>query len=286
VCRWLACREALTGLPWWVPEDFLVLNAELDAEPGLCPGISTGLSCGRRGHPVLLRGLQEVIERDAVVGAWWGRYPLEEWEPDTVFASLGEEWTQRLTRPNLRYRFFRIRSPFSRHVTLATLEGEDREGFCFSIGSACREGRTESWRKAVLEAVQGRHYVRWLKALGPPAIGIPTDFSEHAVYYSWFPDRLANTVLAQPVAAKDDRAEAAEDLATLCTGLGSERPVLVRHFTPLALARERLDWHVVRVVVPGLQPLHGHHDFAHLGGPLWHPRGLAAWSALPPHPFP
>ena len=43
-----------------------------------CPGLSTGLACGRTGDPILLRGLQEVIERDAVVGAWWGRYPIEE----------------------------------------------------------------------------------------------------------------------------------------------------------------------------------------------------------------
>ena len=44
------------------------------------PSTSTGLGCGRLGQPVLLRGLQEVIERDALMGAWWGRYPLWEWE--------------------------------------------------------------------------------------------------------------------------------------------------------------------------------------------------------------
>ena len=38
--------------------------------------------------------------------------------------------------------------------------------------------------------------------------------------------------------------------------------------------------------VAGLQPLHGNADLAHLGGPLWAPRGLAAWADTPPHPFP
>ena len=36
---------------------------------------------------------------------------------------------------------------------MVTVEGEDREGFCHSIGSACRETRRASWNKAALEAV-------------------------------------------------------------------------------------------------------------------------------------
>jgi hypothetical protein len=47
-----------------------------------------------------------------------------------------------------------------------------------------------------------------------------------------------------------------------------------------------MDWLVLRVVVPGLQPLHGNHALAHLGGPLWAPRGLAEWRDVPPHPMP
>jgi len=62
--------------------------------------------------------------------------------------------------------------------------------------------------------------------------------------------------------------------------------VLFRSMTPPALATENLGWHVLRVAVPGLQPLHGHHAYAHLGGPLWSPRGLADWHAMLPHPFP
>ena len=56
--------------------------------------------------------------------------------------------------------------------------------------------------------------------------------------------------------------------------------------TPPALSQEGLDWHVIRVVVPGLQPLHGSHRLAHLGGDLWAPRGLNEWASHPPHPFP
>ena len=75
----------------------------------------------------MLRGLQEVIERDAVVGAWWQRYPLEEWDAGGVFALLGEAVTYRCQRPNLHYRFYRVDTPFSAHVPVVTLAGKTDE---------------------------------------------------------------------------------------------------------------------------------------------------------------
>lgn len=290
VCRWVAARNARTGRPCWVPEEFLYLTLPPGRAARLCPLISSGLACGPWGHPVLLRGLQESVERDAVTGAAWGRYPLAEHDPGAVFAVLGPARAARLRRPNLRYRFFRVATPFSAHVTVVTLEGEDRAGYLYSVGAACRETRGASWEKAVLEAVQGRHYVRYLKdrlrreGRRPE---VPASFADHAVYYSFYPDRLAGTALGrtQP-AGSDPDAGRAEGLADLADRLGPDRPVLFRNLTPPGLAAERVDLYVLRVVVPGLQPLHGHHALPFLGGPLWAPRTWADWAAMPPHPFP
>ena len=66
--------------------------------------------------------------------------------------------------------------------------------------------------------------------------------------------------------------------------LGPERPVLFRIMTPPGIAQEHPDWIVVRVVVPGLQPLHGNHAFPHLGGPLWK-APTPDWISTLPHPF-
>jgi ribosomal protein S12 methylthiotransferase accessory factor YcaO len=204
-----------------------------------------------------------------------------------VSSDLDRSLPARLWRPNLRYRCYRIESPFSAHVTMATLEGEDREGYCFSIGSACRETRSASWLKAILEAVQGRHYVRSLKTLfaNRPA-GVLSDFPDHAVYYALHPDQLARTVLHRAKPPAPAPVPGAEGLLDLVARLGPARPVLFRNVTPSAIARGVGSWHVVRVLVPGLQPLHGSDHFPHLGGPLWAPRGLGEWTRLPPHPFP
>jgi ribosomal protein S12 methylthiotransferase accessory factor len=283
-CVWVCCREARTGSPRWAPSEFVYLHDP----PGqrFTPGLSTGLAAGRTGDPLLLRGLQEVIERDAIVGAWWGRYPLHEQSFENMLARLGPEIRERVVRPNLTYRCFRALSPFSDHVTIVTLEGEDREGYCFNIGSACRETRDASWTKSLLEAIHGRHYVRHLKRRMAEHEGIPTTFAEHAVHYSLHPAELQATPLFRAARTEDDDNTAIESIATLIERLGPSRPVLFRSMTPPALAAENLGWHVLRVVVPGLQPLHGHQVFPHLGGPLWAPRTLADWNAVPPHPFP
>ena len=284
-CRWYACRDVVTGMPAWVPEEMIFLHPKPGERHRICAAITTGLAAGPLDYPVILRGLQEVIERDAAIGAWWGRYPIEEWPADGIFARLGKSLSHRLQRANLTYRFYRIRTPFSRHVTWVRLDGEDREGFCFSIGSACRETRDASWRKAILEAVQGRHYVRYLKTQ-PDHNRVPIDFAEHAVYYSRRPQLLAQTVLNQAEPAVDDGNDQTELLPTLIGRLGATRPVLFRNLTPPGIAAEFPGWRVLRIMVPGLQPLHGHHLLAHLGGSLWLPRSADDWRTMLPHPFP
>jgi ribosomal protein S12 methylthiotransferase accessory factor len=292
VCPWLCCRELTTGEPWWVPAEMAWLSLAAGKSHQIAAGVSTGLACGRPGQPLALRGLQEVIERDAVVGAWWGRYPLEEVAIEDVLPDLPyPDARRRLLRPNLTYRCFRIDSPFSDGVTVVTLKGEDQEGYCFSVGSACRETVAQSWTKAVAEAVHGRHYVRHLKAEASAGrLGVtdaPTSFAEHAAYYSLHPDRLKDTVLAQPLGGgRRPLRSGPEGLAELAERLGPGRRVLVRNMTPPAISQEGLDWYVIRVLVPGLQPLHGSHQLAHLGGSLWAPRGLADWTSHLPHPFP
>jgi ribosomal protein S12 methylthiotransferase accessory factor len=285
VCPWVCCRVAGSGEPCWA-QAWLIF---LDAAGVYGPSLSTGLSAGRQGDPILLRGLQEVIERDALVGAWWGRYPLEEHNCRQVFALLPDDLPMRLRRPNLTYRCYRVRSPFSAHVSVVTLAGEDHEGFCFSAGSACRQTRQASWLKAILEAVQGRHYVRYLRRSPEVAgmvDGLPTDFAGHALYYCLHPERLRETVLERAVPAIPDKEEAHEPFAALVERLGPAHPVLFRLLTPPGISAAGEPWLVLRVLVPGLQPLHGHHRYPFLGGALWSPRSIGEHVSVLPHPFP
>jgi ribosomal protein S12 methylthiotransferase accessory factor len=288
ICRWVCCREATTGEPVWAPEEFVFLSPRRGECQQFLPGYSTGLSCGRRDDPVLLRGVQEVVERDALVGAWWGAYPLEEWPAAIVLDEVEPIVRQRIERPNLEYRFYRVETPYSDHVTLVSVSGTDAEGWIYSVGSACRETRRQSWEKSLLEAIQGRHCVRQLLARhvqnSAPRLETPTTFFEHALYYTLYPDRLHETPLmrATPAPAESD-SSGVETFGVIQSRLGPQRPILFRDLTPPGLAPP--DWRVLRVLVPRLQPLHGDHRFPFLGGPLWSPRRWSDWSSIPPHPF-
>ncbi len=287
--RWICCGQAVTGSPWWVPIEMVFLDAPTGGAV-LGPSISTGLTCGRPGDPIVLRGAQEVIERDAVVGAWWGRYPLVEHDPGAVWSLLGREIRERAVRPNLTYRFYRVAGPFSAHVAIVSVVGLDHPGMIFSIGSACRSTRRAAWERALLEALQGRLHLRQLLVHDPAAHfdqGWPIDFTGHALFYSRRPDLLTRTVLHSPASGvTDPDAGMEESLAVLIERLGSERPVLIRHLSRPEWQEIGETCRVVRVVIPGLQPLHGHHGYPFLGGPLWRPRGLAEWAVTLPHPFP
>jgi ribosomal protein S12 methylthiotransferase accessory factor len=267
---WIACRVLGEGTPIWAPADLVFLDLRPGNVPRFGPTISTGWSAHATAQAALETAILEVIERDAIVGAWWGSYPLVELAPPVL------DVMPRLVRPNLRYRWYRVITPRAAHVTIVTVEGEDQEGYVFSIGSACRLDRTASLSKAALEAVQGRHYVRYLLS-SSAAVDVPTSFAEHAAFYSRNPRRLAETCLAHAAPVADDALP--ETLAEIIARL----PLAAfRHATPPALVD--LGYVVMRVIVPALQPLHGDHRLPFLGGPLWN-RPLAAYAHMPPHPF-
>jgi hypothetical protein len=96
---------------------------------------------------------------------------------------------------------------------------------------------------------------------------------------------LQETILGRPLPAGKE-VEASESLATLVGRLGPNRRVLFRLMTPPGIVAEEPGWVVVKVMVPGLQPMHGDHLLPFLGGPLWGRRSFAEWATIPPHPFP
>jgi len=82
-----------------------------------------------------------------------------------------------------------------------------------------------------------------------------------------------------PLSARRDRARMmrvndTEDVPRLVERLGAEQPCCSQPDASAGLATERLDWLVLRVVVPGLQPLHVIIDCPSWAAPCGAPRRL------------
>jgi thiazole/oxazole-forming peptide maturase SagD family component len=299
LCYWTLFRELESGLPWWVPSDFCGLmhpafsSASLSCAP-FTPLVSTGLSSGLWGQNVLLKAIQEVIERDGLMKGWWGEYPIKRYPANSIWLKhFTEEERLALQRPNLEYRFYQIDSPFTRHLCLVSLEGEDETGYIFAVGSACRETQQGSWKKAILEAIQDRSYVRYLKNRIPPTFFENRysfrDFSHHALFYSYFPERLSETALQanslKQEVETEERMTETESLNSLISTLKPFR-IFFRQMTPLALAQNFPECYVLQVLIPGLQGLYADERFPFLGSAFWEKRPLYSYGVFPPHPFP
>lgn len=267
----------------WVPAVFVYQPYRpASNEPLWCPSLSTGLACGPTLWQAAAGGLCEVIERDAVSLMWLGqlvpaRVDLTDAHPPSELGFLLDA----LQRAKFRWAIFDLSSDLQVPVYAVLLEGYSPLGLVVSFGSACHPDPWQAITKALVEAAHGRMYVKSLMRENPhwsPGRGFRkvVSFADHARFYSSCPQHrhMLERWWKSPARVKmrdmsrrplESAASAETQVNQLADRLRAGRfDVLIVDLTTPDL--EPLNLHVVRVVVPGLQPLHGDHRWPHLGG--------------------
>ncbi len=299
--RWVTGKRLSDGSSSALPAFAVYLPYHPEpGEPLVAPGISTGLACGPSQETALEGGLCEVIERDALALTW-----LAGISPRRIDQDWFVDQANGLLPPSDVNAAYDLTSDIGVPVVLVVCRGQGPRGPVISVGSACSPDTRAAVRKAAIEASQDRVYVRHLIEGDPewrpsPDFANVADFSFHARLYGVRPalaDEALSFLDGNPTFS--DLHERLEPSAT------TESPQIIRQLvdsghdgiwvdlTP-PWARS-VDLHVVKVVVPTLMPLHGHHMFPYLG----HQRLRTRRSALPlgvvnhgqtlwpfPHPFP
>ena len=166
----------------WVPQPFITLRD--DYETGIAT--SSGLAAAPTARKALLRAIQELIERDALMITWLHNVPARRIKiPGYLLAPIvqlkGEVWAFDLT-PSY--------SPFP---VIAVAGGIKKRGkMRYSLGVACREDWESALQKAYLEWNQGilftgiyGDYVDVSNITDPKKI---KSFDEHAIYFTLHPD--------------------------------------------------------------------------------------------------
>ncbi len=286
--RWEAGRRLGDGASCWVPAPAVYMLYEPQpGEPALCPGVSTGLACAPSIEEALVHGLCETIERDATALTW-----VLGVSPPQVPRERLRELAGDLLPPLDRWRAFDLTTDVGVPVMMVVAEGPVPSGDLVSVGAAAHPDPLAALRKAAIEASQTRHYVRGLLENEPGwrckrGFSNVTDFSHHARLYCGRP-ALARKAFAflegnpRP-SPQPDGAAAAREACPACI-LPTLLETLRHHGLDGAWVDLTPPWgaalclSVVRVLIPGLFPLHGHQALPYLG----HPR-LREWRAALPH---
>lgn len=249
-------------------------------EQPIAPTCSTGLSCGSTVEDAMLSGLYEVIERDALAIAWLKRVPtarVTDIPSDIAIAFNAKE---------IDYQVFDLTSNVGVPVYLVLSRGDSDHGMVIAAGTAANGSAYRALHKACLESVQGRLAIINRLERGTPGklrqdFADVQTFQDHGMVLTARPG-LLNTLdfLGSLGTKRFDTVQVTgdqnvpEDLHRIVArldDLGME--VLVKDLTTDDV--RSLGLCVVRVLVPGMQPLHGHHLLPFLGG-----RRLAAAAAV------
>jgi ribosomal protein S12 methylthiotransferase accessory factor len=305
---WTLSYSLAHGEPTLVPACFTYLPYAFpygDAIIG--PSISTGLACGSSLEEAILLGIYECIERDAFTIMWLNRLGMP-----VVDINEGGRPAARLFREtfglsHIKYCVCDIPSDIGIPTFYTLAVGDSTLGKLVCVGSATRLEAQLAIQKTLVETAQARPYLRYVLRKNKEwqcgdAFSNVRSFDDHARLYSSMPELIPELQFVDQPATRS--LDALSDLSTgtvlgdinVCVSALASRgfDVLVVDLTTREVSE--LGFRVARVLIPGLQPLHGEHCFRFLGGKRLYqlPRvlgyreqdsteqGLNPW----PHPFP
>jgi ribosomal protein S12 methylthiotransferase accessory factor len=293
--RWTEGRSLVDGRVLYVPA-FLAWMGYRPELPGefILPQISTGQGAGGSLAQAILAGLNEVIERDCFSSMWLLASAPWQLTAASLAGQVPVAILELLDHPGLNTRVFDITTDLGVPCYVAVLKPATRD--TVALGASANLDPVAALSKAVMEAHHTRNWTLDLERRQPEVASEDiTDFEHHVLYYLYpanfsklaFLSQARARCFAPPTPGRlvDERLEAT---VQALSDAGYE-PVYV-DTTPDDL--RSIGIHTVKVLVPGLQPLHvgvgtEHRDprrlrrVAEHWGLSW-PRALN----LDPHPFP
>ena len=305
----LRCPPVEDGEMYWLPAECVYLGYPCpEGEKHINVPTSTGLATGTTLEAAIQAGLCEVVERDAFIIAW--RNTLS--APRIDLKSRSVTWLRDLLEdrflwPRIDYHITDLTSDVGVPVYAVITRGPSEDGTIVSFGAACHPDARRALLKAILEAAMGRIYIRQLIRRNPVKryrydyADIQT-FADHAQFYTRHPRRYRD--LRRFVSS--DRWADLSVLEETFQADNSPLPEIIGRFEQLGLTPCWCDLttsdvratglHVVRALVPEMQPLHGDHRLPFLGGHRhMHPEQIFHWAGRNtrrrklnslPHPYP
>ena len=238
-----------------------------DRSTTLLASSSNGVAAGPNHTFAALRGLCELIERDAFMVAWYHRYPGARVDEAHILPADVVDWVRRQRACSIDFRLHDISSDLGFHVFLAyVVEYRGQQPVSFSCGAGCSLDPCEAASRAFLEAALswrgGTELVSLRGRLSEAARAAfrPVTFSDHLFLYQhrgslgWVSHLLDAPQCERTYTCASTESTIARQLQDAITTL--ERRGYKAYFLDMTPAEFRsFDLSVVRIVVPGLVPL-------------------------------
>ncbi len=133
---------------FWIPHEIIGLSG-MDTTHRYVPSTSTGLSAHFIRYFALLRGLQEVLERDALTVTWLNSLPGRE-------IAAPKTYQEKVQALGGKIQVFDLTQDWNPHPVIAVCGYLPMRGIKrISLGVACRENLEQACEKAFLEWLQG-----------------------------------------------------------------------------------------------------------------------------------
>jgi ribosomal protein S12 methylthiotransferase accessory factor len=253
----------------WVPFELVGLGPD-----GAGVATSSGLAAGPTPLRTLLRAVQELIERDALMVTWLHGVPGRR-------AALPPSYARAVAELGGEVLCVDATPAYSPHpVALVAGQVPLRGVPRYALGAACRSTWAAAVEKAYLEWLQGVTFVGHYRELHPGlAFRSPRDvetFDDHAVYYSVRPEQWPRLPLLRdgPAATPRGRRASLGALAAALRAAGVR--VYYRQLTTPDVRDAGV--HVVRALSPDLAPIHCDEAWPFLGGTVTDVRRRYPWA--------
>jgi ribosomal protein S12 methylthiotransferase accessory factor len=247
--NWIPIRRLADGAASWFPADLCLRRAARDFVPPL--KLSTGCAAGVTLHAATLRGMLELIERDAVA-LWWrgGRRPSPV-DPDseagtsavTLLAQARQNRSDRLTS------LLDITTDLGIPVVAAFSTQPDGHGFALGLGA--RISQTDAARAAISEMCQSELSLHVIAAKqrqsGPAALN---ESDKRQLNRAALLSPLTCPLLQPLQKAAAEPSTLSGDPVEAITCLLAKHGIVAYS---LDLTRLRFGIPVIRVIAPGLQ---------------------------------
>lgn len=309
--RWVWGYSLTEHRPRLVPAGLVYLNYRAgEDEVNIGRNASSGLASANTLEEAILGGLLEVVERDAFTVSWLHRKLKRRVEIDDPEIQADLDRRLFASHPSVDIQVFDISLDLPIPVLFLLLQRPAEFGPTLCIGASARLSPRRAVRKCMAEAGQAFPYFRFLLETDPhwqPAADLSnlTSFDHHSMFYLKRPDLIPEAFSFCYEEPERVPLSQMPDVSTgrvlgdlnYCIDRLSEQGlevIVVEITTPDIL---EVGMRVVRVLVPGLVPLHGNHLRPFLGARRlfevphqlgWERSGWSPGQGLNPfpHPFP